>query len=74
MVTRTRLPTYAINALEDILAIERDMRPGLRALVEYGRSRMDVQLLARLTPVVVGLADIQRIAKEARTGTYQEQP
>ena len=72
MTTKTRLPNYAIAALEDILAIHSDLWPEVKALNEYACSRMDVQLLARLNRVTAGLADIRKVAQGARNGRYEE--
>lgn len=70
MTTKPRLSNNVIAALEDIIAIHGNVWPEVKALNDAARSRMDVALLARLSIVTAGLADIRKLAVDARNGRY----
>lgn len=73
MATKPRLANNTIAALEDVAAICAEMWPEVKALNDIARSRMDVTMLARLSVVSTGLADIRKLVIDARTGRYEVQ-
>jgi hypothetical protein len=73
MPTKTRLPTNAINGLEDSLAILHDIWPNLTAACERAEHRyQDAALLADLNRLVRGVSVIEHHLRNARRNEYEE--
>jgi len=64
------LPTNIIDAIEDMMAIHKDLLPAAERLSERARSNMDVVALSEINRIVVGLAKLDRLARSARRGEY----
>ena len=73
-MTKTRLANKTIWALEDIMALCRQATGDWEDLLSYGQKGMDPVLLATLARLRHRIAEIERIAKDARQGEYRELP
>lgn len=72
MATKTRLANKTIWALEDIVARCRDGRDHWRRAMAAAERNLDPAMMALLARIRDDLAEIERIAKEARHGEYGE--
>lgn len=72
MATKPRLPNNVIAGLEDILALCRQTWPAIEECCERAETKLDPVMLAKLNRVTVNLASIERKARAARGGKYEE--
>lgn len=72
MATKTRLANKTIWALEDITARCREGRERWRRAMALAEHNLDPAMMALLGRIRDDLAEIERIAKEARHGEYRE--
>ncbi len=72
MPTKTRLANKTIWALEDIVAACKDAREAWRQAMERAEKTMDATLMASLARISDRLAEIERKARDARQGEYNE--
>lgn len=72
MSSRTRLANKTIWALEDIIAATIEAREAWRQAMRQAEKSMNVTLLASLATMSDRLAEIERKARDARQGDYNE--
>lgn len=72
MVSKTRLANKTIWALEDIIALSIEARKAWQKAMERAERSMDVALMASLATMSDRLAEIERKAREARQGDYNQ--
>lgn len=72
MSTRTRLANKTIWALEDIIAACGEGRVAWRQAMQRAERSMDAVLMASLARLSDRLAVIERKARGARNGDYEE--
>lgn len=70
--TKRRLPTKTINALEDIMALCNTIQSELTPAINRAEKTMDVTTLAALAKFSTRTAKIERIARKARNGEYDD--
>jgi hypothetical protein len=71
-MSRTRIPNKLIWGLEDILACCLDARDAWRQAHRRARQQMDPVMLAALATLSDRLAEIERRARDARNGEYDQ--
>ena len=72
MVTKTRLANKTIWSLEDILAHCQGARGAWQQAMSRAERRMDPVMVASLARLRDHMAEIERKAKDARDGKYEE--
>ena len=72
MVTRTRLASKTIWALEDILALCQDARKAWQRAMRQVEKGMDPIMMGSLAVIRDRLAEVERKARDARAGDYRE--
>lgn len=72
MPTKTRLANKTIWALEDIIAACSDGREAWRQAMNRAEKTMDATLMASLAKISDRLAEIERKARDARQGEYNQ--
>lgn len=72
-MSKTRLANKTIWALEDIGVMCRDGRQQLRRAIDRADKLMDLQLMTALARLGNELADIERVARDARKGEYTQE-
>ena len=72
MGQKTRLANKTIWALEDIIAATIDARDAWRDAMKQADRTMDVVLVVSLAKLSDRLAEIERKARDARQGDYNE--
>lgn len=70
--TRRRLPTKTIYSLEDIMALCHTAHGHLKPAIKKAEQAMDVSILAALAKLSGDIAAIERIARKARQGEYDD--
>lgn len=71
--TRRRLPTKTIYALEDIIALCEEAHEHLEPAIKKAERIMDVTILASLAKLSGDIAAIERKARKARQGEYEDE-
>ncbi len=72
MPAKIHLANRTIWALEDIMAICIDGRRQLTDAIDHAEKHGDINLVASLARLSNHLADIERLAKDARIGRYED--
>ena len=72
MSSKTRLANKTIWALEDIIVLSVDARKAWQKAMKQAERSMDVTLIASLAKLSDRLAEIERKARDARQGDYNE--
>lgn len=73
MPRKPRLKSTSIWALEDIIAACLQARRDLRAAVDRAEHQLDAVQIAALARIGDTIADIDRLAREARHGHYSSE-
>ena len=71
MATKTRVPNKIGWALEDILAVCRDARGQWAMAMRRAERTMDPGLILALGRLRDELAEVERLARDARAGEYE---
>jgi len=71
-VANKRLANNVIHGLEDIVALCKDLWGPLRAAQRRAAKQQDAIMLDHLSGMAEGLAKIERTARLARQGKYEE--
>ena len=72
MVTKTRIANKTIWALEDILAHCQNARRAWQQAMDRAERKMDPVTITALARLRDDLAEIERKARDARQGKYEE--
>jgi hypothetical protein len=72
MATKTRVPNKTAWALEDISAHCMSSREDWQRLMDMAERRMDPHMMRYLAQLRDRLAEIERIAGDARNGEYRQ--
>jgi hypothetical protein len=72
MATPTRVPNKVLWALEDILALCLGLRPHWMQALDQAARQGDTQEVIHLALLRDGLAEIERLAGDARRGEYHQ--
>jgi len=70
MATKTRLANKTIWSLEDILAHCQNARRAWKAAMDRAERRTDPVMMASLARLRDDMAEIERLARDARAGRY----
>lgn len=68
----TRLANKTIWALEDMIAFSRTARSAWQATMERAERRMDPVMMVSLARLRDCIAEIERLARDARDGRYEQ--
>lgn len=71
VATKTRLANKTIWALEDIVANCRDARRQWKRAMDRAERRVDPVMMASLAQLRDKVAEIERLARDARQGKYE---